>query len=764
MVDGFEEISPQYKETVLDMLEVLKQISLKQLCVTTRPHLREELEDNLQQLSYTLQPFSKVEQVEFLKKFWDQTSNIEVTNQQRLQIYAEALIRKLAQSISDRHRQFTGIPLQTRMLAEAFEEKFKSFYVSEKPEPELTDKLDLLELYGGFIERKYNIYYEEKSKIQEGNLAADRIRENDSEIVKLKHQLLALAALFTEDQVTFLKNYRLPKWPDEELPRFGIVQRNSEGKLHFIHRTFAEYFVAEFLINELREETEQNEKVQEILLNVVLLEEDCKIIRAFLDALLKKSKPTKETLREYGEKLSGMWYERKVHAQPVVTKEALHQAAEEDNVCIIEFILEIIKSGGSLSAVTKQLLAKDHHGRTAWQYAAEKGHVEVLDKLWEWANELQIKPDEIRNEVLLSKDKYNETAWQKATRKGHVKVLDKLWGWAKELQLKPEVLRNEVLLSKEEYNETVWQKAAQIGNVEVLQKLWDWAKELQLKPEELRNEVLLSKGYFNTTAWHEAVERGNVEVLEKLWDWAKELQLNQEELRNEVLLSKDEYNETAWHKMAKIGKVELLEKLWDWAKELQLKPEELRNGVLLSKDRYNETAWQRAAKFGNVKVLEKLWDWAKELQLNPEELRNEVLLSKDRYNETAWQRAAKFGNVEVLEKLWNWAKAVQLKPEELRNEMLLSKDRYNETAWHKAAEFGNVELLVKLWDWAKELQLHPEELRNEVLLSKDRYNRTAWQKAAKFGNVELLEKLWDWAKELQLKPEEFRIEVLLSKD
>ena len=66
MVDGFDEISPNYKETVIEMLQVLKQTtSLQQLWVTTRPHLRAELEDNLQQLSYTLQLLSEERQFEF---------------------------------------------------------------------------------------------------------------------------------------------------------------------------------------------------------------------------------------------------------------------------------------------------------------------------------------------------------------------------------------------------------------------------------------------------------------------------------------------------------------------------------------------------------------------------------------------------------------------------------------------------------------------------------------------------------------------------
>ena len=132
MVDGFDEISPTFKETVIDMLQVLKlTTSVEQLWVTTRPHLREELEDNLQQLSYTLQPFSEEKQVEYLKKFWLPTSNLEDMNQDQLKIYATALIMKLAQSIRDKDKQFTGIPLQTRMLAEAFEGDLDQFTCQE---------------------------------------------------------------------------------------------------------------------------------------------------------------------------------------------------------------------------------------------------------------------------------------------------------------------------------------------------------------------------------------------------------------------------------------------------------------------------------------------------------------------------------------------------------------------------------------------------------------------------------------------------------
>jgi hypothetical protein len=83
-----------------------------------------------------------------------------------LEVYAGHLIKKISISISDKDREFTGIPLQTRILAEVFDEDVKIFYESAESTPKLPFKLDLIELYGRFIERKYEIYQEEIFKSQ----------------------------------------------------------------------------------------------------------------------------------------------------------------------------------------------------------------------------------------------------------------------------------------------------------------------------------------------------------------------------------------------------------------------------------------------------------------------------------------------------------------------------------------------------------------------------------------------------------------------
>jgi len=281
MLDGFDEVSPFYKETVIDLLQALRQTAVEQLWVTTRPHLRNELEDRLQQLSYTQEPFSEEDQVEFLTKFWIlQDWFTEVGNKEqekskkKLEIFAEKLIKKLSKSISDKDRKFTGIPLQTRMLAEAFDKEVKTFCLLANCIPDIPMKLDLFELYGKFIEIKYNIYQEEKFRVPLNNAVAIEQRERDLKVMREAHQLLALKVLFTEEQLSHIQNNRECTFSAEQLARIGIVQVSCEGKPQFIHRTFAEYYVADCLVNRLTEGNNTSEQVLNFILKDMFLEED----------------------------------------------------------------------------------------------------------------------------------------------------------------------------------------------------------------------------------------------------------------------------------------------------------------------------------------------------------------------------------------------------------------------------------------------------------------------------------------------------------
>jgi hypothetical protein len=47
-----------------------------------------------------------------------------------------------------------------------------------------------------------------------------------------------------------------------------------------------------------------------------------------------------------------------------------------------------------------------------------KCNFEVLEKPWYWDKELQLKPEELRNEACLSKGKYGPTVWHIDARNG----------------------------------------------------------------------------------------------------------------------------------------------------------------------------------------------------------------------------------------------------------------------------------------------------------------------------------------------------------
>jgi hypothetical protein len=84
------------------------------------------------------------------------------------------------------------------------------------------------------------------------------------------------------------------------------------------------------------------------------------------------------------------------------------------------------------------------------------------------------------NEVLLSKKKYHETVWHIAGRGGRVESLEKWWEWAKELHLKPEEVRNGVFLPRCKFDQTLYHIAARGCLGRILEKLSILPKELQL--------------------------------------------------------------------------------------------------------------------------------------------------------------------------------------------------------------------------------------------------------------------------------------------
>jgi hypothetical protein len=165
-IDGFDEISPHYKKKVLDLILAYKNTKIENIWVTSRPHLKQELEDKLGTFAYTLNPLSRPDQESLIKKFWETKIGHKVPEDKVVHIkqHVKEILDCFSQSIADTNAagEFAGIPLQTVLLAEYFYDNVKAFCASGKIPASPLSGLNILDLYIHFIEKKYKVYCEEK--------------------------------------------------------------------------------------------------------------------------------------------------------------------------------------------------------------------------------------------------------------------------------------------------------------------------------------------------------------------------------------------------------------------------------------------------------------------------------------------------------------------------------------------------------------------------------------------------------------------------
>jgi hypothetical protein len=147
-------------------------------------------------------------------------------------------------------------------------------------------KLDLIGLYGRFIERKYDFFEEKSCQVSPNNVCAIEQKGRDIKSMRKDHQLLALNVLFNQETVALFLHNKQGTCSAEELESIGIVQVSEEGIPHLIHCIFAEYYVANFFVNQLNKKTNSFTQLQQYLLEGILLKSEYRVVRVFIDGLL----------------------------------------------------------------------------------------------------------------------------------------------------------------------------------------------------------------------------------------------------------------------------------------------------------------------------------------------------------------------------------------------------------------------------------------------------------------------------------------------
>jgi len=161
ILDGFDEISPDYSSNVEVLIKAVRDKTASKIWISSRSSYRHDLEDIVRKFAFTLQPFTQEDQIKFLEQYWSEGTKM--SKQEKLQTFAKKLLKLCSEKISDKDGEFTRIPLQTMILGDAFVNEVKKYCCSGKFN--LPKKFKLLSLFKKFTENKFVIYFLEKNQI-----------------------------------------------------------------------------------------------------------------------------------------------------------------------------------------------------------------------------------------------------------------------------------------------------------------------------------------------------------------------------------------------------------------------------------------------------------------------------------------------------------------------------------------------------------------------------------------------------------------------
>uniref|UniRef100_A0AC34F3Y5 NACHT domain-containing protein n=1 Tax=Panagrolaimus sp. ES5 TaxID=591445 RepID=A0AC34F3Y5_9BILA len=271
--DGYDEINPDYGNEVTLLLQKLKTNEKNRIWITSRTHYKYMLEKCFNTFAYDLKPFDEKDQEIFLTKFWLNNWKIgkrnDMPNQDRLFVYIKQLLNEASTTIGN----IIGIPLQTKMLAEIFQEKYDDNdntwiscfeYVELAEVPKLinisTKIKNVFLLYEKFFEEKvYKYFLQAKGIVNLEKPYAKKFKRNIFAAEFYVHQIFGYLALigqnFDEKLLTQNEKDTTFEWLQdfyEGVENIGVIQSfNSNSHPLFTHFTYAEYFAASFLVDKL---------------------------------------------------------------------------------------------------------------------------------------------------------------------------------------------------------------------------------------------------------------------------------------------------------------------------------------------------------------------------------------------------------------------------------------------------------------------------------------------------------------------------------
>ncbi|EAT40147.1 AAEL008117-PA [Aedes aegypti] len=260
LLDGFDELADSCQALVIRIIHQLMSLKNVYLIVSGRRHKQKHLEFLLKTKAICLVPFKYEEQIEFLKAFWGVPKD-DLEMLLKFRNFAINLIEKLHDNIKAEYFSLTGLPLITRMLAEVYADDFQKFIISNQTDTDHNllsiTKLSLLNLFEQFTSMALNMQMKKilnQDAYSTLHVNIDRRFKLNIGQFDVEHQLAAIKQLAIREFPTCVKNHQylpstlefMKRLQDGE-ERSLLITISRDNRIEFVHRSYAEYFVAKYL-------------------------------------------------------------------------------------------------------------------------------------------------------------------------------------------------------------------------------------------------------------------------------------------------------------------------------------------------------------------------------------------------------------------------------------------------------------------------------------------------------------------------------------
>jgi hypothetical protein len=330
LFDGFDEIASYYKDQVTELIKSLLKAKIEKFFIASRPEWSDYLERTFSQIKHALQPFGKVDQQHYLFNFLKE--RVKNADEMKLMIIIQIILKLMATSISDKDYKFTGVPLITKLVGEFFEAKISEYFRASTEDFKVfmerleKETFNLIKLYDHFVEKKLQVYYEEKCGMVLSKPSTHRSVKQLKQKIFENYETLAVRQILKTDFKKYFSSIAVKKLDEEELEdlvKVGLVyQMNNQWK--FAHQTYAEYGFKKFL-----DKNFDDENCAKFIVEVVLVDPSYQVIRTFMNFWI---------LEKVNEKTCAVYQKLLLESSIEGEKTPLHLAGEEGHENIFCFL------------------------------------------------------------------------------------------------------------------------------------------------------------------------------------------------------------------------------------------------------------------------------------------------------------------------------------------------------------------------------------------------------------------------------------------